>query len=508
MRMKLPDFRSLKDKPAFWLVLLFVLVLGIRLYLAFQTEFFNYDAYFNLRQAEYIHDNGLPLYKDDLSYGGKTQLFAPLNHYILAAFSFIMPLETAAKIIPNLFAAMLIFVVYLIAFRISKSSPVSFATALMSGLIPVYFVDLNRVSVNYLALLLVFTIIYCMLRLNERKYVDYTLILMFLLVLTTPMAFVLVIGLLLYLLLLRLENMPIEMKELELILFLTFLVFWVNLLIYKNAFLAHGFLVIWQNIPIQVLSNFFSTLGFIQLFWAVSIVPLILGIYAFYAVFHHEQSKDLLLVMALGLSTFLLLWFKLLDLISGLIFLSIIFVIMTAYSLKRLNEFISKSKIHKYQILINISLILLFMVSLIPSSIAIVNSSKLGPMATPTVADVEALQWARSNTPNSTIIMSGLDEGNMVTYYANRKNVMDTNFLLTPRIDQRLSDLNEVYTTTFETNAIGILTKYNSKYILVSSHTLNYYGVSKMSYLMDDKCFDLVYYREGTYLYKNNCKIA
>jgi len=496
-----------KEKPMLWLLAIFVIVLTIRLIIAFQTPLFNHDAYFNLRQIENIKETGTPLYKDPLSYGGKTQLFAPLDQYVLAAFSLIIPIDVAGKIIPNIFAALLIFIVYHLAFKITKSYKISLLTALMSGFIPIYFIDINRVSINYLAMLLMFSIIYCMLRLNERKYVDYALILMFMLVLTTPMAFVLVIGLLLYLLLLKLENFAVEMKELEIILFFTFLVFWVNLLIYKNAFLTHGLLVVWQNIPVQLLSGFFSSIGFIQALGAISIVPIILGAYAFYAAFHLERSKEVIIIVSIGLSAFILLWFKLLDLVSGLIFLSIALVILTAYTLKRLDTFIEKSKIHKHSKVLYIVVILVFFITVIPSIFSLVHSPKLGPLSTPSEGTVETLKWASENIQKNAVITAGLNEGNIVAYYGKRKNVMDTNFLLTPRVDQRLTDIKEMYTTTFETRSIGILNKYNSKYLLVTPETLESYSVTNLTYLKNNKCFRPEYIREGTALYRIDCKI-
>lgn len=502
--------RSLKDifsRPLFWLVVIFLVVLTVRLYIAFETPLLNQDAYFSLRQVESIKDTGFPLYKDPLSYGGKTQLFAPLQYYIMALSSFFLPIESSGKIIPNIFAAMIIFIVYYLSLKITKSPKISMLIAALSGFMPIYFIDLNRASINYLAILLILTIIYCMLKLNERKHVDYALTLMFLLVLTTPLAFVLVLGLLIYLLLLKLENFSIEMKELEIILFFTFLTFWVNLLIYKNAFLIHGLNVIWQNIPVNMMSDFFGNIGFVQVLGAVSIVPILLGMYAFYSAFHLDRNKDIMMLIATGLSIFLLLWFKLIDLISGLTFMSIILVILTAYSLKRIDEFIEKSRLQRYYKIFQVSFIAILFITIIPSLFYIINTSDIGPLGTPDIADVKALLWVSENTPKSAVIMSSVEEGNLVTYYAKRKNVMDTNFLLTPRIDQRKSEIDEVYTTRFETSAIGILNKYNAKYILVTAHTLESYGVESPSYLSDKNCFSLEYFSEQTYLYKIDCKI-
>jgi len=404
-------------------------------------------------------------------------------------------------------AALIIFIVYYLSLKITKNIKISLLTSFMSGFIPIYFIDINRVSVNYLAVLLIFTIIYCILRLNEHKYVDYSLILMFLLVLTTPIAFVLIIGLLLYLVFLKLENFVIEMKELEIILFFTFLVFWVNLLIYKNAFLTHGLLVIWKNIPVQILANFFGSIGFVQALGAISIIPIVFGVYAFYAAFHLDRSKEVLILISLGMSAFILLWFKLLDIIDGFIFLSITLVILTAYSLKRFDDFISKSKIHKYEKLLPTITIILFIITTIPAILYIVNSQNVGPLNTPSTSDVAVLTWAKDNIPKNASIAASLNEGNMVAYFANRKNIMDTNFLLVPRIDQRLKDVDEIYTTAFETKAIGILNKYGSEYLLVTENTLKEYDISELKYLKDSKCFKLEYYSKGTYLYKMECRL-
>jgi len=508
--MKLPNLISTKNnqiKPIIWLGLIFILVFAVRLYIAFETPLLNYDAYFSLRQVEHIKDTGFPLYKDNLSYGGKMQLFAPLNHYIIAAFSFIMPIDVAGKVLPNLLAALIIFVVYYLSLKITKNTKISLLTSFMSGFIPIYFIDINRVSINYLAVLLIFLIIYCMLKLNEHKYVDYSLILMFLLVLTTPMAFVLIIGLLLYLVFLKLENFAIEMKELEIILFFTFLVFWVNLLIYKNAFLTHGLLVIWKNMPVQILANFFGNIGFIQALGAISIIPIIFGVYAFYAAFHLDRSKEVLLLISVGLSAFILLWFKLLDIIDGFLFLGITLVILTAYSLKRFDDFLNKSKFHKYEKLITSLIIILFIFTTLPPIIYLVNNKDVGPLNTPSNSDIKVLTWAKEHLPENASIACGLDEGNLVAYVAQRKNIMDTNFLLIPRIDQRLKDLSEIYTTVFETKATGILNQYDSEYLLVTANTLKEYNIEQLKYLKNSNCFRLEYSNDDTYLYRLTCRL-
>jgi len=496
-------FKKLFKSQEFWVAIIFLSVLAIRLIIAFQTPFFNYEAYFSLRQVENIKDTGLPLYNDPLSYGGKSQLFAPLNYYVLAFFSLFMRDDIAAKIIPNIFAAFIVILAYFMALKITKSPRISLLTSFMAGFIPIMFFDINRVSIDYLSTLLVFSVIYCIFRINEKKYVDYALILIFLLVLTTPLALILIIGLLFYLLLLKLENHHVEMKELEIILFFAFLSFWVNLLIFKNAFLNHGFLVIWQNIPTEIITGFFNKLTLLETFYTISIIPLLLGLYGFYLAFHEERNKEVMLLTGFGISVFLLMWFRLLNLVTSIMLLSITLVIISAFALRKTTNFVEKTKLHKYEKIFLIVFVIIFLLtSILPSIYLGVEKSK----DTPRIEDVVVLEWAEQNTPKSATITGTLQEGHLISYYAKRRNIMDENFLLIQNIDQRLNDLDNLYTTKFQIEAVSIMNSYDSKYILFTDEARINYGIQNLSYI-DNECFQQVFYSQNASIYLNKCKV-
>ncbi|MBW2967118.1 hypothetical protein KY362_01390, partial [Candidatus Woesearchaeota archaeon] len=71
------------------LAVIFLVVLAVRLYLAFQTPNFALEeAYFNYRQVESIKSSFIPSYVDGLSYSGRTHIFPPVYYYLLSAFSF------------------------------------------------------------------------------------------------------------------------------------------------------------------------------------------------------------------------------------------------------------------------------------------------------------------------------------------------------------------------------------------------------------------------------------
>ena len=90
------------------LIIIFILTLSFRLYFAFQNPNFDYESYFSVRQVNQIIKTGLPLFRDSLSYGGRTFLFIPVFHYILAIFSSILTAGIALKLIPNLFASSIV----------------------------------------------------------------------------------------------------------------------------------------------------------------------------------------------------------------------------------------------------------------------------------------------------------------------------------------------------------------------------------------------------------------
>lgn len=496
-------FKKLFKSQEFWVAIIFLTVLAIRLIIAFQTPFFNYEAYFSLRQVENIKDTGLPLYNDPLSYEGKSQLFAPLNYYVLAFFSLFMPDNIAAKIIPNIFAAFIIILAYFMALKITKSPKISLLTSFMSGFIPILFFDINRASIDYLSTLLVFSVIYCIFRINEKKYVDYALILIFLLVLTTPLALILIVGLLFYLLLLKLENHHIEMKELEIILFFAFLSFWVNLLIFKNAFLSHGFLIIWQNIPTEIITGFFNKLTLLETFYTISIIPMLLGLYGFYLAFHEERNKEVMLLTGFGISVFLLMWFRLLNLVTSIMLLSITLVIISAFALRKTTTFVEKTKLHKYEKIFLIVFIVIFLItSILPSIYLGIEKS----LDTPRIEDVVVLEWVQQNTPKTATIIGTLREGHLIAYYAKRRNMMDENFLLIQNIDQRLNDLDSLYTTKFQIEAVSIMNNYDAKYILFTEEARVDYSIQNLSYI-DNECFQQVFYSQNSSLYLNKCKI-
>jgi len=184
------------------LILIFLVILSFRLFFAFQAPTYDYDAYFNLNQVNEITATGTPLYNDTLSYGGRTFIFTPVFHYILAFFNLIFPSFLVFKLLPNIFASSLVFIVYIITKKISENTNIALLTSFVSAFIPVFISEtVNTISVYSLTIPLTFLIIYFVMNLEKKKFINYLIISIFFLSFIHPSSFLLIIGLCFYLLL-------------------------------------------------------------------------------------------------------------------------------------------------------------------------------------------------------------------------------------------------------------------------------------------------------------------
>ena len=492
-------------KEYIWLALIFSLVLGTRLYFAFQTPYFSEDAYFNIRQVEHIRETGFPLFKDDLSYSGRNFFFQPFFQYILAFFNLFIPLSLVCKIVPNIFASLLVFITYFIALEITKNKGAAIFSSFISGFVPIFFAEtVNNVSAFSLVVPLMFFLMYSLIKINkDEKYINYFIVSILILALMHPSAILLIIGLLLYLLLIRMEHLKQRRSELELIISSTILVIWLNFIIYKNAFLVHGPSLIWQNIPKELLSQYFSQLSILNALYYIGIIPLVSGIYIIYKCIFKKKNRKIYLLMGFALSVLFLLWLKLIQLRVGLTFFGVILVLLFGKFYSDSLLFIDKTKFSKYK---GILITVLFLVFIFNSIIPTISYTNKVIRETPSRHDMNALLWLKNNTHEDDVILASLDEGYLINTVAQRKNVIDKHFLLIKDAEQRLEDVREIYTTYYETEAIPLLNKYNIKYIFLSGKAIKDYNITDLNYKTDEKCFELVYDNEVK-IYKSMCRM-
>lgn len=486
------------------LILIFILVLAFRLHLAFQTSNFNYEAYFNYRQINEISKTAMPVFNDSLSYGGRTSVFIPTFHYILAFFNLFLPSIFTFKILPNIFASSLIFIVFLITRKITQKNSISLLAAFISGFIPIFVAEtVNNISVYTLVTPIIFLAIYFFMHIENKKFINYFTLSVLFLSLLHPASFLLIAGLLLYLIQIRLERLKYDRAELELILFSTFFVFWILFLVYKTAFLLHGSSIIWQNIPFSILSLYFSNMDILKTIIAIGLVPLFYGIFIIYKYLFREKNKNIYLLISFAISTTILLWLKLIEFAVGLSFLGIILTLLFAQYYKLFLLKLEKIRFAFYR---NYAIYIFIIAFIITSVIPSYYFAKEKIADSPTAEEIEALFWLKENSNENSTVLGTLTQGHLIAAIANRKNVIDSNFILIENPEQRLEDIQRIYKTQYKTEAVGLLNKYNVNYILFSNQTKAELKIDKIFYIDDKKCFKLVY-DKGVRIYQPLCKI-
>lgn len=501
-------------KPKYVLIGLLMVTIAIRLILAFYQPAFTYESYFHLRQVEHITQTGLPLYHDELSYGGRDLLFLPLFHYFMAFFDLFLPLLIVAKLIPNLLIAFLVVISYLISKKITNNETASLLSAMIAGFLPILF-STNSFTVESLSLPITFLAIYAFLNiragpakskeknipadLKQKKYL-YLYILSFLIVSISSSALLLLVGLVIYLLLSALEGKKTDKAELEVIIFSVFFFLWIQFLFFKNALLKEGIFFIWENIPAGLIASYFPKFSIPQALIMVSIIPVLAGIYVVYKSLFQLKNQKSFLLISFTVSTIILTWLRLIKFEKSLAFFGVVLAILFASFYLELDKYLQKTKLlhfKKYLLPLTASLLLLFTV--IPA----INASLQQNM--PSEEEVRAFIWLRNNTLARSTILGTLEEGHLISYYGQRKNLMDDQFRFIDNVEKRSSDLNSLFTTSFQTLALSISDEYNIDYLVLTPSAKDKYGIKKFKY-SSGECFRPVYKNE-TKIYRIRCKL-
>ena len=486
------------------LVLIFALALGIRLYLAFQNPNFSLnDSYFAYRQVDSIKADLVPSYHDDLSYSGRTHIFQPVYYYVLAFFSFFLGTALALKIVPNVLACTLVFIVYLIVFELTKKKGIALFSAFSSAFIPVFFAStVNSSSILSFTLPLTFYLLYCFMRINNKAFLYQFLLLSFVLSLTSAISFLFVFALLLYLLLVKLEFAQVNRTEMEVILFITSLTLWVNVLLYKKAFLFHSYALIWQNIPVQILDTYFREIDVVGSVTSIGLIPLLFGIYAVYRYMFKERDKRTYLLMAFAIAVAILLWFKLITLEVGLIYLGTILVPLLGQALDLFFSYLERTKISSYEwVFWSLIMMLMVLTAVLPS----IAKASVSIHDSVTNDEIDALLWIKNSTPKDSVVLSTISEGNLVSAISGRKDVADDDFILIRSSDIVFDDIRQMYTSILKTDAVELLNKYGVDYIYLSPRAKAEFNITDLRYA-DKDCFELVY-DKGVKVYRSTCEV-
>ncbi len=470
-----------------WHILLFFSFVSIafRVYFVLQTNSFSDDsAYFIIRQVEHIKQHAVPFTYDELSYGGRAIFYPSLHFYVLAFFGLFLSDLFVYKILPAVFISFLPFALYKVIRLLIDNKHVALAATALGTFMPILMGEtLNKISSYSLLLPLILFLIYSLLKIEESQ--QWFIFLSFILVFLHPLALLVALSFIVFLIVSYAEDKHIPRIQQEGILFFILLTILTEFIFFKKAFLDLGLNSIWQNTPMFVLTNFFKEFTIVQLIYLLGF-PLLFGIWGTIIGFRKKGTEPVFLIGGFLITTFLLLFLKMIPYSVALMFLGIFLAILSSFSLETAFLYLDKTKWFQYKgRIVGVFILILFLSVLIP---AFYNAQQVIAEA-PSEEEIRALQWISEKTPPNAVVLSSLQEGHLVAAVGKRKNMMDTNFLYIPSINQRMLDLNTMYTTEFESKALELFKKYKIQYILITQKTKQFYNLEKVRYLNDEECF-------------------
>ncbi|MCB9358558.1 hypothetical protein H6503_01380 [Candidatus Woesearchaeota archaeon] len=481
------------------LISILLIAVIIRMYFANSISFSDDESYYTLRQLESIKEHGIPLYEDELSYSGRNAVFSPGYYYILFFGSFIFQSKSLV-ILTSILAALSALIVYLISLKLTRNHLISVLVSAMGIFIPVYLINTtNTLSPTTLIIPLSLLTIYLFSIAKDEKDVLWYMIAFVILSLVTGLSTIIVIVFIMYLLMLRIENIRIIKVQKELTIVSAFFVIWVQFIIYKSAYLVHGPAIIWRNLPFELIIQYFSQVNIFSIIYFVGAVPFFAALYTMYKHSFTLKNEQLYLYTSFAVVIAALLLFRLIELQKGLIYLGFCFLIFFAVFLKRAIAYIERTKLNRYKHGVTLILIFVFLLSsIIPSIMALHNQSSI-PRDT-----IDAMEWIERNTDENSVILADIKEGNLVTEIAKRKNIIDSNFLLIEDINQRVNDMRLIYTSSSIVKAVELLDYYSIDYILIGEARTTF-NIEDLHYI-DSECVESVYDNKIK-IYKVKCRV-
>lgn len=469
-----------------------LLTLVIRLYFALNTPNFTEDKpYFHIRQSEQISKTMLPAYKDDLSWSGRTMPFSPAYHYLTGFMGILLGNELASKIVPNLLMSTIPLLIYLISLQITQNTFISLLTAITSAFIPVTANTINSPNPITLAIPLMLLLILFLIQKKPYAYLTTIILLSF----THPIVLLFVLGLAIYVLICTSQNIKADQTIKELTLLSIFFSIWAQLILYKKALITKGISAIWQNAQNTMFAGALAKTGLLQSFYYIGLIPLIATILLAYKYLLKTQNTQINLFFSIITSFILATWLQLISVETSLQLISITIMPLFSKWLQDLKEYLPKTK---FPLNFNQTSIILIALITLTMFIPFINTAKA--QETTTNAEIQAMLWLRENTPKDAIILSMPKEGHLITAIAERKNVIDTNYLLAPQPEQRTQDTKRAYTTYSLVELVSILEKYDANYLYVSKETKNELGITELN-AIDLGCFRKEFENEESTIY-------
>ncbi len=461
----------------------------------------SYQSYYGMRQVEEIKQTGIPLIHDELSYQGRTYSIDFFIYYFIALISFIIPLKILfiyGGIIINL---VILILTYNISNKLYSKKSISLLVVTFATLTSVLFkgtlATINSTSIFIIIYLLL--IKYFFKIESNPKYIYYFIGSIILGTILDSLMLSVICGLIVYLLLLKLENLKLRTKELELLGFSSLFTIWYNSIIFRGLFQEGGIKALWNNIPKSLLSEFFQKISLPILVSLIGIIPFFFGIYAMYQSLFVMRRRYLLVITSITISLISLLSLGLIPLTDGLLLTTINLIILSGFAIKQLDIYFNKMNFSKIKYFL-IILIILF------SSINLFYSLQNTNISSPSDEKINLLK--QTNFSQESTILANVEEGQFISYITNRKTFYDSQFIKAPNSQQRYLDAKKMFQSKSETTIISLLDYYNIKYIYISPLTRNWLNGEHLLIEEDSKCFKEINTKDKTTIYEVKCSLS
>ena len=296
-------------------------------------------------------------------------------------------------------------------------------------------------------------------------------------------------------LLLSIDNLEVDRRKKELIVFTFFLVFFINILIYRKAFLFHGFNYVFSPFIQETNNAFFADFNIFSSIISLGLVVFILGIIGLFFGYFREKNDVVILLSGFIVAA---LFAGILRLINVEIVLLILLVCLAAISSLAISRFFNYLKITKISSFKNYLFLLFFILIVIFSvypSFAVAKSFNVNNN------NLDDLNWLRDNSDKNSVVLSSIEDGDYVIGLADRKSVLGSDIMFVAGLEQRVKDVSVIYTTFSSAIAIDLIKKYNVNYIYFSEQAKNKYKITEIFYIKDEKCFE----KQRESIYKVKC---
>ena len=463
------------------------------------------DSYFALRQIESVKETNKVFFEDDLSFGGRRQFFMPTFYLLLGFLTKIFGEFIALRIIPNLIAGLVVFIVFSISKEITGNDGASLVSAFVAGFLPIFhYLTINSINGHaIIAPVFLLALNYLIKCAKSKKKFPHLIISSVFLIILSPFSFIFILSIWIYILLIKIDNKEAKKYIFEFALFTSLLWYSIYYFIFKEGAFKLSTNVFMMGIPTQLYTKYFTAFTLIRAFSGIGLIVVFLGIFGAWKAISKEEKVTMNFALGATFVVILIMAFlRFFRLSVALSYFGFIVIILASITLADIFVYTRKLK---HEILRNILSSAIVIMTILFTVGSTFYESNLAVSNRVTDETLHAVEWLK-NQPSG-VVAGNYNEGNLISFYSNNANVMDTNFGWGLNTKDRINDLRKLYTNPFQTQALEVTDKYNIRYIIFSPETREMFGETELDYVENTDCFPLIY-DDKIKIYEVKCNLG